>query len=69
MEAEPNKTALPSSSTSSTDTRDTRRAKRLVPALVTLAIVLGGIGYLFASSAGEAFEYYKHVDEIAPCSR
>ena len=38
---------------------------RLAPALGTLAIVLGGIGYLFYSSAGEAFEYYKHVDELA----
>jgi cytochrome c-type biogenesis protein CcmE len=25
---------------------------------------VGGVVYLFASSAGEAFEYYKHVDEI-----
>src|SRR6185369_5966154 len=23
-----------------------------------------GIGYLFYSSAGEAFEYYKHIDEV-----
>ena len=42
-----------------------RRGSRLVPALVTLTIVFGGIGYLFYSSAGEAFEYYKHVDEVA----
>ncbi|HZS40902.1 MAG TPA: cytochrome c maturation protein CcmE [Polyangia bacterium] len=37
---------------------------KVLPALVTLAIVAGGIGYLFWSSAGEAFEYYKHVDEV-----
>ena len=42
-----------------------RRTQRLVPAITTLVIVLGGIGYLFYSSAGEAFEYYKHVDEVA----
>ncbi len=37
---------------------------KVVPALVTVAVVVGGIGYLFYSSAGEAFEYYKHVDEV-----
>jgi len=39
--------------------------KKLAPALFTLAVVLGGIAYLFYASAGEAFEYYKHVDEVA----
>jgi cytochrome c-type biogenesis protein CcmE len=37
---------------------------KLIPALVTVGVVVGGIGYLFYSSAGEAFEYYKHVDEV-----
>jgi cytochrome c-type biogenesis protein CcmE len=37
---------------------------KVVPALITLGVVVGGIGYLFYSSAGEAFEYYKHVDEV-----
>ncbi len=40
------------------------RGKKVLPAAVTLAIVLGGIGYLFYSSSGEAFEYYKHIDEV-----
>ena len=35
-----------------------------VPALVTLTLLIGGVVYLFYSSAGEAFEYYKHVDEV-----
>ncbi len=43
----------------------TRRSRgKLAPALVTLAVVLGGIGYIFYSSSGEAFQYYKHVDEV-----
>jgi cytochrome c-type biogenesis protein CcmE len=37
---------------------------KVIPGLVTLAVVLGGIGYLFYSSASDAFEYYKHVDEV-----
>jgi cytochrome c-type biogenesis protein CcmE len=37
---------------------------KLLPALATLTILVGGIVYLFYSSAGEAFEYYKHVDEV-----
>lgn len=37
---------------------------KVLPAVATLVIVVGGIGYLFYSSAGEAFEYYKHVDEV-----
>ncbi len=40
-------------------------ARRIAPALLTLGVVVGGIAYLFYSSAGEAFEYYKHVDELA----
>lgn len=40
------------------------KKSKLGSGLVTLAIVVGGIGYLFYSSAGEAFEYYKHVDEV-----
>lgn len=39
-------------------------ANKLVSGLVTLAVVGGGIGYLFYSSQSEAFEYYKHVDEV-----
>ncbi|MEO6955049.1 MAG: cytochrome c maturation protein CcmE [Polyangia bacterium] len=41
-----------------------QRTKSLLPALATLVIVFAGIGYLFYSSSGEAFEYYKHVDEL-----
>lgn len=41
-----------------------QKKKKLVPAILTVVILLGGIGYLFYSSAGEAFEYYKHVDEV-----
>jgi cytochrome c-type biogenesis protein CcmE len=37
---------------------------KVAQGLVTLAVLVGGIGYLFYSSAGEAFEYYKHVDEV-----
>ena len=42
-----------------------RTSRKIAPALLTLAVVAGGITYLFWSSAGEAFEYYKHVDEVA----
>jgi len=38
--------------------------RKLAQGLATLAIIAGAIGYLFYSSAGEAFEYYKHVDEV-----
>ena len=39
-------------------------SNKLLSGLVSLAVVGGGIGYLFYSSQGEAFEYYKHVDEV-----
>jgi cytochrome c-type biogenesis protein CcmE len=43
----------------------TRQQRKIVSGVVTLGLLLvGGIAYLFASSAGEAFEYYKHVDEV-----
>ena len=41
-----------------------RPKRRSISGLVTLGLLVGGVAYLFASSAGEAFEYYKHVDEI-----
>lgn len=41
-----------------------RQKRKIISGLVTLGLIIGGITYLFASSAGEAFEYYKHVDEI-----
>jgi cytochrome c-type biogenesis protein CcmE len=41
-----------------------KSTRKIISGLVTLAVLVGGIAYLFASSAGEAFEYYKHVDEI-----
>ena len=37
---------------------------KVAPAVATLVLLVGGIVYLFYSSAGEAFEYYKHVDEV-----
>jgi cytochrome c-type biogenesis protein CcmE len=40
------------------------KKSKIIPSLVTLAVVIGGLTYLFYSSAGEAFEYYKHVDEV-----
>ncbi len=40
------------------------RPVKIAPALITLAVIAGGISYLFYSSAGDAFEYYKHVDEV-----
>lgn len=42
----------------------TRQKRKIVSGVVTLGLLVGGIVYLFASSAGEAFEYYKHVDEV-----
>jgi cytochrome c-type biogenesis protein CcmE len=41
-----------------------RQKRKIISGVVTLGLLVGGIAYLFASSAGEAFEYYKHVDEI-----
>jgi cytochrome c-type biogenesis protein CcmE len=38
--------------------------RTLIQGLVTVGLLLGGVSYLFYSSAGEAFEYYKHVDEV-----
>jgi cytochrome c-type biogenesis protein CcmE len=40
------------------------KKSKILPGLLTLVLICGGIGYLFYSSAGEAFEYYKHVDEV-----
>lgn len=40
------------------------RNNKLISGLLTLAVVASGIAYLFYSSQGEAFEYYKHVDEV-----
>ena len=45
---------------------DTAVKKSLVKVLVSVLIAGGGVGYLLWSTAGEAFEYYKHVDEVAP---
>jgi cytochrome c-type biogenesis protein CcmE len=41
-----------------------RQKRKIISGLVTLGLLVGGVAYLFASSAGEAFEYYKHVDEV-----
>lgn len=41
-----------------------KSTRKIISGVVTLGLLIGGISYLFASSAGEAFEYYKHVDEI-----
>lgn len=43
-----------------------QRKKRstILSGVLTLAVILGGLTYLFYSSAGEAFEFYKHVDEV-----
>jgi len=43
---------------------DPPRKSKVLPAVATLLIIVGGLAYLFYSSAGEAFEYYKHVDEV-----
>jgi cytochrome c-type biogenesis protein CcmE len=43
---------------------DPKAARKIISGLVTLGLLVGGVVYLFASSAGEAFEYYKHVDEL-----
>jgi cytochrome c-type biogenesis protein CcmE len=49
---------------SQTESPTRKKKSRIVPGLVTLGIIVGGLAYLFYSSAGEAFEYYKHVDEV-----
>jgi cytochrome c-type biogenesis protein CcmE len=41
-----------------------KSTRKIISGVVTLGLLVGGIAYLFASSAGEAFEYYKHVDEV-----
>src|SRR3954451_19669626 len=40
------------------------KKSKVAPALITLTLLVGGVVYLFYSSAGEALEYYKHVDEV-----
>src|SRR5437773_441472 len=40
------------------------KKNKIAPALITLTLLVGGLVYLFYASAGEAFEYYKHVDEV-----
>ena len=42
----------------------TRQQRKILSGVITLSLLVGGVIYLFVSSAGEAFEYYKHVDEI-----
>ncbi len=41
------------------------RSGRLVKIAVSVLVIGGGLGYLLYSTAGDAFEYYKHVDEVA----
>ena len=43
---------------------DPKATRKIISGVVTLGLLVGGVAYLFASSAGEAFEYYKHVDEL-----
>jgi cytochrome c-type biogenesis protein CcmE len=38
----------------------------LIKLIVSVVVVGGAVSYLLASSAGQAFEYYKHVDEVVP---
>jgi cytochrome c-type biogenesis protein CcmE len=38
---------------------------RTVKIALSVATLGGALGYLLYSTAGEAFEYYKHVDEVA----
>jgi cytochrome c-type biogenesis protein CcmE len=40
--------------------------QKLIKIIASVVIVGGGVGYLLFSTAGEAFEYYKHVDEVVP---
>ena len=44
--------------------QDSKVSRKIISGVVTLGLLVGGVVYLFASSADEAFEYYKHVDEI-----
>jgi cytochrome c-type biogenesis protein CcmE len=37
----------------------------LIKILLSVAVVGGGISYLLVSTSSGAFEYYKHVDEVA----
>jgi cytochrome c-type biogenesis protein CcmE len=37
---------------------------QLVKVILSVALVGGGVAYLLVSTAGEALEYYKHVDEV-----
>jgi len=40
------------------------KSRKIIPVVATVLVIGAGVGYLFYSSAGEAFEYYKHVDEV-----
>ena len=39
---------------------------QLTKILVSVLVVGGGVSYLLYSTSGQAFEYYKHVDEVVP---
>jgi cytochrome c-type biogenesis protein CcmE len=39
-------------------------SNRALKIIVSVAVVGGALGYLFYSTLGNAFEYYKHVDEV-----
>jgi cytochrome c-type biogenesis protein CcmE len=39
---------------------------KLTKIIVSLLVVGGGVTYLLWSTSGQAFEYYKHVDEVVP---
>ena len=39
---------------------------RFLKIILSVGVVAGGTGYLLASTAGSAMEYYKHVDEVVP---
>jgi len=41
-----------------------RARRNLISGMITLGLIVGGMAYLFVSSAKESFEYYKHVDEV-----
>lgn len=38
----------------------------IIKVALSVAVLIGGIAYLLHATAGEAFEYYKHVDEVVP---